>query len=160
MEMDLPDAAATEALGAALAEALAAQAGAVIYLEGDLGAGKTTLARGLLRALGVTGAIRSPTYTLMEHYRAGSHSVLHMDLYRLTDPLELANLGLGDFPPAQTLWLVEWPQRGGALLQTAQLRVQLAAAGEGRTALLTADQALGKDFCSGLRQKLRHCTKN
>ena len=132
MKRFLPDAAATEAFGAALAESLRDREGAVIYLRGDLGAGKTTLVRGLLRALGVDGRVRSPTYTLMEPYRAGDRSVIHLDLYRLTDPLELHNLGLADFSPKTTWWLVEWPERGGSLLPAADAEIALRIEGAGR----------------------------
>ena len=121
----LPDADATEALGAQLARHLREQAGAVVYLEGDLGAGKTTLARGFLRALGVTGAIRSPTYTLIEPYRIGEREVLHLDLYRLNVPDELQQLGLSDYPPDRCLWLMEWPQRGAGQVPAATVRVQM-----------------------------------
>lgn len=137
--IDLADADATAALGARIAQAVP---GGVIQLEGDLGAGKTTLARGLLRARGVTGAIRSPTYTLMEPYRTPAGPVLHMDLYRLRDPLEIENLGLSDYPPAETLWLVEWPDKAAGLLPAPVLRVQLAPQGEGRRAQLVGDPAL------------------
>lgn len=128
----LPDAAATEAFGAKLASALRAHKGGLIHLEGDLGAGKTTLARGLLRALGVQGAIRSPTYTLMETYDTEAGPVLHMDLYRLNDPLELHNLGLADFPVESSWWLVEWPRKGEGLLPPWNLRLSLRAEGSGR----------------------------
>ncbi len=121
----LADAAATEALGAALARATATKPGLMVHLYGDLGAGKTTLVRGWLRALGVTGSIRSPTYTLVEPYRAGSREVLHLDLYRLRDPSELDGLGLDDTPPSQALWLVEWPQQGGDRLAPAELVIRL-----------------------------------
>ena len=103
-----------------------------VHLEGDLGAGKTTLARGLLRALGVQGAIRSPTYTLMETYDTEAGPVLHMDLYRLNDPLELHNLGLADFPVESSWWLVEWPRKGEGLLPPWNLRLSLRAEGSGR----------------------------
>jgi len=128
----LADAAATEAFGAALADALRDREGVVIYLRGDLGAGKTTLVRGLLRSLGVTGRVRSPTYTLMEPYRVGDRNVIHLDLYRISDPLELGNLGLGDFSPRTTWWLVEWPDRGGSLLPAAEVEVALRVDGAGR----------------------------
>lgn len=130
--MKLADADATGAAGAALADQLAARSGVVIYLQGDLGAGKTTFARGLLRRLGVRGAIRSPTYTLMEPYEAGNRRVLHMDLYRLRDPLELEQLALDDFPPASTWWLVEWPERGESRLPRPDVSVHLAEDGDGR----------------------------
>jgi tRNA threonylcarbamoyladenosine biosynthesis protein TsaE len=125
MKIKLADAAATEALGAVIARILRQRTAAVIYLEGDLGAGKTTLARGLLRELGVEGPIRSPTYTLLEPYHVAGREVLHMDLYRLNDANELHNLGLADFPPDRCLWLVEWPQRGGDVLSKADVLIRL-----------------------------------
>ena len=143
--VELPDAAATTRLGADLARRLADRAGAVVYLEGPLGAGKTTLARGLLRALGVEGPIRSPTYTLMEPYRVARGGVLHLDLYRLTDPLELHNLGLSDYPPASTLWLVEWPQKGDGLLPTCDWRVRLAPQADGRVAEIMTEASVGQN---------------
>jgi tRNA threonylcarbamoyladenosine biosynthesis protein TsaE len=133
----LADAAATEALGAALAGLLARRAGAVLFLHGDLGAGKTTLARGLLRALGVSGAIRSPTYTLIEPYAVAGREVLHMDLYRLQDAEELHQLGLVDYPPEQTLWLVEWPERGAGRLPAPDISLSLSLAGDARNVDLT-----------------------
>ena len=125
MNLVLFDAVATEALGGALARALKGRGAAVIYLEGDLGAGKTTLARGFLRALGVKGAIRSPTYTLMEPYQVGALEILHIDLYRLDDPVELHNLGLADYPPDRSFWLLEWPQRGAGVLPKPDVGVRL-----------------------------------
>lgn len=138
----LPDESATARLGAALATLLRPLPGAVLYLRGDLGAGKTTLARALLRACGVRGTVRSPTYTLMEPYDAEGRTVLHLDLYRLRDPLELHNLGLGDYPPEHTLWLVEWPEKGAALLPPPSLEVRLALQGSGRRAELQAAPGL------------------
>lgn len=132
MKRFLPDTAATEAFGAALADALRDREGVVIYLRGDLGAGKTTLVRGLLRALGVTGRVRSPTYTLMEPYRGGDRNVIHLDLYRISDPLELGNLGLADYSPRTTWWLVEWPERGSSLLPPADVEVALRVERAGR----------------------------
>lgn len=131
----------TAALGAAVARALLDRAGAVLYLQGPLGAGKTTLARGLLRALGVQGAIRSPTYTLLEPYDIGGRTLVHLDLYRLNDERELEPLGLRDYPPERCWWLVEWPERGGARLPPADLVVTLAHDGATRRAALAGPAA-------------------
>ena len=115
----------TAALGAAVARALGDRPGAVIYLQGPLGAGKTTLARGLLRALGVEGTVRSPTYTLLEPYDAGGRTLVHLDLYRLRDPAELESLGLRDYPRERCWWVVEWPERAGSRLPEPDLRLVL-----------------------------------
>ena len=137
MKLVLADAEATTALGAALARILARRAGAVLFLHGDLGAGKTTLARGVLRALGVTGTIRSPTYTLIEPYSAAGCELLHMDLYRLQDPEELHQLGLIDYPPERTVWLVEWPERAGNLLPQPDISIVLSRSENARNVELT-----------------------
>lgn len=121
----LADADATEAFGAELGRLTAASPGLVVYLHGDLGAGKTTLVRGWLRALGATGPIRSPTYTLVEPYRLGGRDVVHLDCYRLRDATELDGLGLDDYPPERTLWLVEWPGRGAGRLPKPDLEIHL-----------------------------------
>src|SRR5688500_2190848 len=129
-QLFLADTDATEQLGRALAATRPPRA--VAYLRGELGAGKSTLARALLRALGVTGAIRSPTYTLVERYPLGDGGeALHLDLYRIADAGELEFLGLD--PGEGALWLVEWPERGGAGLPAADLRRGLAIAGDGRS---------------------------
>ena len=151
MKLRLADAAATEALGAAIAEALGDRAGAVVYLRGDLGAGKTTLVRGLLRRLGVAGTIRSPTYTLLEQYHAAGKNVVHLDLYRLSDPLELTNLGLADFPAHENWCLIEWPERGGPLLAAPDLEVQLSVSGAARAASI---QVASKSEAPALRGAL------
>lgn len=131
----LPDEHATEALGAALGQSLA---GAInVYLHGDLGAGKTTLVRGLLRGLGHKGAVRSPTYTLMEPYDLAGMRLLHLDLYRLGDPEELEYLGLRE-EVGEAVLLVEWPERGQAWLPRPDLSVSLAYQGAGRVAELRA----------------------
>lgn len=132
MRIVLADEQATLAFGARLADALLRAGRGVLYLYGDLGAGKTTLARGLLRAAGVSGTLRSPTYTLMEPYLAGTQSFLHLDLYRLVDPSEVENLGLRDYPVESTIWLVEWPERGQGFLPPADLTLRLGHAGAGR----------------------------
>lgn len=126
--LHLRDAEATERLARSLAKT--APTPAVVHLQGDLGAGKSTLARGWLRTLGVTGAIRSPTYTLVERYPLPAGEALHLDLYRIGDGAELEFLGLDDADA--TLWLVEWPERGGDSLPAADLRVLLAIEGDGR----------------------------
>jgi tRNA threonylcarbamoyladenosine biosynthesis protein TsaE len=130
----------------ALARALAAQqpARAVVHLHGDLGAGKSTLARAWLRALGVVGAVRSPTYTLVERYPLAAGEALHLDLYRIGDAGELEFLGLDDADA--TLWLVEWPERGLAALPAADLRVDLAVEDAGRSVRLQAASAAGHDW--------------
>lgn len=119
----------TDLLGQWLAATRPPQA--VMQLQGDLGAGKSTLARALLRALGVQGAIRSPTYTLVERYPlAPTGEAWHLDLYRIGDVGELEFLGLdGD---EATLWLIEWPERGARALPAADLVVSLAVDGDGR----------------------------
>jgi len=132
IRLNLADPAATESVGAALARATASQPGLVVYLRGELGAGKTTLARGWLRAMGASGAIRSPTYTLVEPYELDGRSVLHLDLYRLNDPAELEQLGLADTPPDRSHWLVEWPERAAGRLPAADLELALHTAGNGR----------------------------
>ena len=146
-ELVLADTAATEALGARLAASLPERA--VVHLHGDLGAGKSTLARALLRALGVTGTIRSPTYTLVEQYPLPVGGLaLHLDLYRIGDPGELEFLGLD---PAETrLWLVEWPERGTGALPAADLDIELAVQGQGRTCRLLPRSPVGEAWLSGL----------
>ena len=131
----------TTALGAAIAAAIGDRPGGVIYLHGPLGAGKTTVARGLLRALGVRGAIRSPTYTLLEPYELPGRLLVHLDLYRLADERELEPLGLRDYPPERCWWLVEWPERAAARLPAADLSVVLSHEGDGRHAVLSGRPA-------------------
>ena len=117
-----------------LAERLAkaARDGGVIYLEGDLGAGKTTFARALLASLGVGERVKSPTYSLIESYRAGVLDAHHLDLYRIADAGELEWLGLGDLWTAGALVLIEWPERGGAALPRADVVMHFRHAGDRR----------------------------
>lgn len=144
----LPDAEATAALGARLAATRPARG--VIHLQGDLGAGKSTLARALLRALGVTGTIRSPTYTLIERYALQDGEAAHLDLYRLGDATELDFLGLDELQDAAALWLVEWPERGGTALPAPDLLIRLALEAEGRRAILEPSSDVGREWIQRL----------
>ena len=119
----LSDAAATERAGAALAGALAG--GMVIALHGDLGTGKTTLVRGVLRAMGWTGSVKSPTYTLVEYYPFSSLYLYHFDFYRFADPSEWETAGLADCFRNDSVCLVEWPERVAGLLPIPDLDVTL-----------------------------------
>jgi tRNA threonylcarbamoyladenosine biosynthesis protein TsaE len=149
MRLHLADATATDAFAQALAATQ--PPAAIVYLHGDLGAGKSTLARAWLRALGVSSAIRSPTYTLVEHYPlADGSKALHLDLYRIGDARELEFLALDD--TGAGLWLVEWPERGAAALPPADLQIDLALDGLGRAAGLTALTPAGEDWLVRLVQ--------
>lgn len=154
LALHLADADATEALGAALAAARAPGQTLYVHLHGDLGAGKSTLARALLRALGVSGAIRSPTYTLVERYPlSDGGEAWHLDLYRIGDAGELEFLGLDG--GEATLWLIEWPERGSGWLPAADLRVDLAVDGGGRRAGLRASTAQGRQWLAALARNGR-----
>jgi tRNA threonylcarbamoyladenosine biosynthesis protein TsaE len=130
----LADAAATERAGGAIA--LAAVGGTVIALHGDLGAGKTTLVRGGLRARGWTGPVKSPTYTLVEHYPFSSLYFYHFDFYRFNDPAEWETAGLAECFRDDSVCLVEWPERIGERLPQPDLDVTLALPPEGTGRLL------------------------
>ena len=124
--------------------------GAVVHLDGELGAGKTTFVRALLVACGVAGRVRSPTYSLIESYALEGRAAHHLDLYRIADPGELEWLGLGDLADDRDLMLVEWPQRGGSALPTADLRVALDHAGEVRDLRVDAPSARGERWLARL----------
>ena len=148
--------AATRQLAARAAQALpAAPAPFVVELSGELGAGKTTFARGLLRSLGVEGPVRSPSYTLMEHYAAGGWQVLHLDLYRLLDAEELENLGVRDFHGGRSLWLVEWPEKGAGHLPAADARLRFSSDAAGHAVDVTALSAAGEQWLGRLMKDAR-----
>jgi len=136
-----------EALGAQLARRFTP---GIVYLHGDLGTGKTTLARGLLRGLGHRGKVRSPTYTLVEPYQLAQGTVYHLDLYRLGSPGELEWLGLRDMLGEQALLLVEWPERGAGVLPAPDLEVHIEYAGDGREVTLTPVSAAGERLLADL----------
>jgi tRNA threonylcarbamoyladenosine biosynthesis protein TsaE len=143
-QFHLADAAATERVGAALARALIG--GMVIALHGDLGTGKTTLVRGVLRELGWTGSVKSPTYTLVEYYPMSSLYLYHFDFYRFADPNEWETAGLADCFRNDSVCLVEWPERVAGLLPPADLGVTLlhpAAEAGGRDLFVTSSTAAG-----------------
>ena len=137
-----PDEQAMTALGERLGRACSG--GAIVYLTGDLGTGKTTLVRGVLRGLGHRGPVRSPTFTLVEPYAVGPLPVYHLDLYRLGDPEELEYLGLRDYLEPGVLWLVEWPERGTGHLPRPDVRVSIEYRGTGRRLELTAETGHGR----------------
>ncbi|HUT42153.1 MAG TPA: tRNA (adenosine(37)-N6)-threonylcarbamoyltransferase complex ATPase subunit type 1 TsaE [Gammaproteobacteria bacterium] len=141
MNIEVADAAAMAALGGRLAGVLGS---GIVYLEGDLGAGKTTLARGILHGLGHAGSVRSPTYTLVEPYPVTQGMVYHLDLYRLADPEELEWLGLRDMLDPGTLLLIEWPERGIGSLPAPDLIVRIAPANGGRSVDLVSASARGR----------------
>ena len=123
----------------------------VVYLQGDLGAGKTTLVRGIARALGYAGRVKSPTYTLVESYELSKFTLQHYDLYRMIDPREWLDAGFRDDCNTATLCLVEWPEKASGLLPPADLRVQLSIAGDGRLATIHAESAQGQRCVEGLQ---------
>lgn len=140
----LSDSAATERLGERLAQTMPMSA--VVFLQGELGAGKSSLARALLRSLGVAGAIKSPTYTLIERYPLAEGEAVHLDLYRIAEAAELEFLGLDDLGAQARLWLIEWPERGGQQLPRPDLDVRLEVAGSGRQAELLGLSPAGADW--------------
>jgi tRNA threonylcarbamoyladenosine biosynthesis protein TsaE len=143
--LKLADPAATLALGDAVAQAIVAlhPVQFCIYLEGELGAGKTAVARAVLAGLGYQGRVPSPTYTLVEPYTVGGVQLLHADLYRLKDPAELDYLGIADQFAAGCVLLVEWPCRGLGRLPPADLKLCLSIADTGRVAAFEAMTAQG-----------------
>jgi tRNA threonylcarbamoyladenosine biosynthesis protein TsaE len=151
VDINLPDAAATAALGAALAGG--AGPGRVLHLRGELGAGKTTLVRGLLRALGHAGRVKSPSYTLVEPYMLSRLHFYHFDFYRFKDRSEWLSSGFREYFNPQSLCVVEWPEKAGELLAPPDVDAFLQFSGEGRMARLDARSAAGASWLSSLRPR-------
>ena len=153
--LQLVDEAATQRLGRALANTLAGSG--VIFLRGQLGAGKTTLVRAILRELGYSGPVKSPTYTLVEEYQLARVRLFHFDLYRLSDPEELEFFGIRDYLASAALFFIEWPEKGQGLLPTADLEINLVTAGSGRTVSLIAH---GREMEAVVRAVHQHFANN
>ena len=130
MKIFLQDTQATEQFGAELWKLLPSKC--LVFLEGDLGVGKTTLVRGFLRSAGYTGTVKSPTYTLVEDYVINGRKIFHFDLYRLTDPEELEWIGIRDYFDQDCVCFIEWPERGQGYLPPADKTITLSAEGTGR----------------------------
>jgi len=139
------------ALGCALAELL--QPGLLIFLQGDLGAGKTTLARGVLRGLGYQGNVKSPTYTLVESYPLPEFTLYHFDLYRLADPEELEFAGIRDYLEASSVSLIEWPEKGEGILPQPDLSISISATSTGRELEMTGTSTKGLLIINRLNDK-------
>lgn len=144
----LPDLTATAELGLALARAVRPRDS--IFLRGNLGSGKTTLVAAVVRALGYVGAVKSPTYTLVEEYDLGAVRIIHADLYRLQGAQELEGLGWWDYLDVRTITLIEWPERAGDLLR-ADVDVYLAVTDYGRQAQLRALSPRGVEVIDSLK---------
>jgi tRNA threonylcarbamoyladenosine biosynthesis protein TsaE len=136
-------------LGNLLARAL--QPGSVLYLEGDLGMGKTTLSRGIVQGFGHSGAVKSPTYTLVEPYELAELNLYHFDLYRLGDPEELEFMGIRDYFTGDSICLVEWPGRGLGILPPADLVINIERKGMGRQLAFNANTARGQAVLQDLQ---------
>ena len=153
LKVELPDERATLALGAALAPLM--EPGLVIYLRGELGAGKTTVVRGLVRALGWQGPVRSPTYTLVEVYAVSRLDLHHFDFYRFHDPREWIDAGFRESFNGRTSSLIEWPERAGGMLPPADVEIALALHGTGRSAELTSSSIRGQKMLTLLEERSR-----
>src|SRR5688572_33098242 len=152
LDLKLPDAAATLRLGEALAAGIAP--GRVLFISGDLWAGKTTLVRGLLRGLGYAGRAKSPTYALVEPYAFSSMDLYHFDFYRFKDRSEWLNSGFREHFNPDSVCVVEWPEKAGDLLAPPDLQIRLDFDGEARRARLEALSEAGRVWLSGTQLQL------
>jgi tRNA threonylcarbamoyladenosine biosynthesis protein TsaE len=150
LALHLPDEAATSAMGARLAQMTTP--GLLLYLHGDLGSGKTTLVRGLLRGLGYQGRVKSPTYTLVELYTVSRLNLYHFDFYRFREPKEWRDAGLDEYFNGVSVCLVEWPEKAAGLLPAADLDITLAFARDGRDLSIRAGTESGKACLNRLMQ--------
>jgi tRNA threonylcarbamoyladenosine biosynthesis protein TsaE len=153
----LKDEAATLNIGASLAKILCELSkpqSFVVYLNGDLGAGKTTLTRGFVRGMGHEGNVKSPTYTLVEPYELSKWRVFHFDLYRLSDPEELEYMGIRDYFNNDCCCFIEWPEKGVGLLAQADLIIDIAYQDEQRTINLQANTVHGETILLTLDSKV------
>ncbi|MDK2123535.1 tRNA (adenosine(37)-N6)-threonylcarbamoyltransferase complex ATPase subunit type 1 TsaE [Parachitinimonas caeni] len=154
LAVHLSDEAATLGLGEQLG--LALTGGMTLYLQGDLGAGKTTLTRGILRGRGFLGRVKSPTYTLVEPYVISNINFYHFDLYRFNDPSEWADAGFRDYFNSTSVCLVEWPEQASGMLPAADLTLQLSPEGLGRNLVLTAFSEPGRQCIAHLNTCFLH----
>lgn len=148
IELFLGDEEQTLMLGHQLALQIAGRG--LIFLEGDLGAGKTTLSRAVIRGHGHEGSVKSPTFTLVEPYEIGEQRIWHFDLYRLADPEELEFMGIRDYLADDELCLIEWPQKGQGILPMPDLKVELYTQQQGRKAVLTPYSERAQQWCAAL----------
>jgi len=161
LSLMLPDERATSELGAALADALRSLSetidatGLAIAISGELGSGKTTLVRALLRGLGVAGAVKSPTFALLEPYEVSRLHLYHFDFYRFKNPYEFVESGFLDLFQPGSICLVEWPERGGKYLPAADLSIQLTVLESGRSAAISANTKIGEQCLDQIRTYLK-----
>lgn len=149
IEIQLANEAETVAAGERLGRCL--EMATVVYLDGGLGAGKTTFCRGVLHAYGHTGAVKSPTYTLVEPYELATVTVYHFDLYRLGDPEELEYMGLRDYFSDDSIALIEWPERGAGVLPSPDIQVNIEQQGVGRRLVVQALSERGRRIVTQIK---------
>ena len=150
MEMQITSATAMELLGGQFARRVSG--GCTIYLQGPLGAGKTTWVRGFMRALGHTGATKSPTYGLVESYQLGGYDIHHFDLYRLNAPDELEHIGIRDYLSTNSIYIVEWPERGGDAMPPADIKINFLYNGTARKVSGIAYSSTGHEMTGAIKQ--------